>query len=256
MFTFTLNPTTLFLRQAVGTFVQMGFREGVICVAPDDVTLVAGVPGVGVPVLALRMKPCMFSSFSCTKSVCLAFDLALFYQKLFQVLKGDLLQLSGSATALCIDFDLLNYTVKLETRQVFASQFPMLSRYIGQMNVPQLRNKYQVAVGIPAEDFRLLIMKLCQFGVLVYASITATAVKFSVGNQVVIFEQAKQCTIKGAVGEDPVVLVFNLSHFGAILNASILSNMVLLFGQTHGLSVVLKFSLVDLVASSITFAEA
>ncbi|KAL6290234.1 hypothetical protein ACE6H2_007744 [Prunus campanulata] len=112
--------------QAVGTFVQMDFREGVICVAPDDVTLVAGVPGVGVPVLALRMKPWMFSSFSCTKS-------------------------------------------------------------------------------------------------------------------------AKQCTIKGAVGEDPVVLVFNLIHFGAILNASILSNMVLLFGQTHGLSVVLKFSFGRLV---------
>ncbi|CAL9007098.1 unnamed protein product [Prunus brigantina] len=241
MFTFTLNPTTAFLRQAVGTFVQMGFREGEICVAPDDVTLVAWMPGVGVPVLALRMKPWMFSSFSCAKSVCLAFDLTLFYQNLFKVLKGDLLQLSGSASAHCIDFDLLNYSEKLETRQVFATQFPMLSTYIGRMDVPQLRNHYQVAVGIPAEEFRLVIMKLRQFGVLVYASITATAVKFSVGNKVVIFKKPNECTIMGAVGEDPVVLVLNLIHSGAILNASILSNKVLLFGQTRGSSVVLKF---------------
>ncbi|KAI5345529.1 hypothetical protein L3X38_013406 [Prunus dulcis] len=245
----------------------MDFREGVICVAPDDVTLVAGVPdvpGVGVPVLALRMKPYMFSSFICTESVCLAFDLTVFYQNLFKVLKGDLLQLSGSAKAYFIDFDLLNYSEKLETRRVLATQFPMLSTHIGRMNVPQLRNHYQVAVGIPAEDFRLLIMKLSQFGVLVldsvmlhnplsftvtlhiisiYASITATAVEFSVKNEKVIFKQPKQCTIKGAVGEDPVVLAFNLIHSDAIVNASILSNVVLLFGQTqtHGFSVVLKF---------------
>ncbi|XP_020412989.1 proliferating cell nuclear antigen-like [Prunus persica] len=221
----------------------MDFREGVICVAPDDVTLVAGVPGVGVPVLALRMKPYVFVSFSCTESVCLAFDLTVFYQNLFKVLKGDLLQLSGSANAYWIDFDLLNYSEKLETRQVLATQFPMLSTHIGRMNVPQLRNHYQVAVGIPAEDFRLLIMKLSQFGELVYASITATAVEFSVRNEKVIFKQPKQCTIKGAVGEDPVVLVFNLIHSDAIVNASILSNVVLLFGQTqtHGFSVALKF---------------
>ncbi|CAL9007104.1 unnamed protein product [Prunus brigantina] len=74
MFQFTLDPCALLLRQAVTPFIQAEAYNGEIYVSPTVVTLIAEASGS--VVLVLRMKPCTFNSFTCTKNLSLGLDLA------------------------------------------------------------------------------------------------------------------------------------------------------------------------------------
>ncbi|ONI22998.1 hypothetical protein PRUPE_2G163100 [Prunus persica] len=237
MFQFTLDPCALLLRQAVTPFIEAEAYNGEIYVSPTVVTLIAEASGS--VVLVLRMKPCTFNSFTCTKNLSLGLDLRILYSNLLRAKTHAFLRLSGDETSGHIDFGLLD----TRTLQGYRTHIPLLSRSNEMLPVPHLQYQFQVRVAIPAEQFRVIIMKLSQFEVAVSASVTDTQVRFLNGNGKIIpnpiLKKPEQCIIEGDVGAAPVSLVLNLRHARAIMNASVMSNMVWLLGQSNGSSVML-----------------
>ncbi|CAB4300327.1 unnamed protein product [Prunus armeniaca] len=106
MFQFTLDPCALLLRQAVTPFIQAEAYNGEIYVSPTVVTLIAEASGS--VVLVLRMKPCTFNSFTCTKNLSLGLDLRILYHNLLRAKTHAFLRLSGDETSRHIDFGLLD----------------------------------------------------------------------------------------------------------------------------------------------------
>ncbi|CAL8122635.1 unnamed protein product [Prunus armeniaca] len=137
---------------------------------------------------------------------------------------------------------------------VSVAEIPLLSRRSGQITLPQLQKERPVIIGIAAELFRVLILSSRErFGMTVTVSV--------IGRQVVLHGQDKAIVLRK---EDCVIwipvagrffLKFSTEKANALLNASILSNMVWLYGQSNGPSCMLNFPFGKLGSLTFYFGE-
>ncbi|ONI23004.1 hypothetical protein PRUPE_2G163700 [Prunus persica] len=259
MFQFTLDPCASYLRHALSCFMLLGPDHYVeLCVTENDVTLVGAVgdpeegrtPEIPNVVLALQLTPSNFYTFSCTENVRLGLDYYMLFRELFDAKGGDFLSLSSDISRDNIDFELLS----VSTLEMKVAEIPLLSRRSGQITLPQLQKERPVVIGIAAELFRVLILSSRErFGMTVTVSV--------MGKQVVLHGQDKAIVLRK---EDCVIwipvagrffLKFSTENANALLNASILSNMVWLYGQCNGPSCMLNFPFGQLGSLTFYFGE-
>ncbi|KAL6290232.1 hypothetical protein ACE6H2_007742 [Prunus campanulata] len=239
MYQFSLDPTGFLLRQAVSTVMQAqkGHRYCDLCISPNSVTFGISVtdPSTGIPNIyfTLPMEPSNFYTFRCRRILYLKVDIRKMHDQLLRATAYDFLSLSGDITLNHIDFEL----VDARTKQIRATEIPVISSNYGRIAIPRLFREYQVIVGIPAEMFRIMILTLHSIGFEAYAEVRDTVVFLGVGNEAVALPKDEKCIIEGDVG----ILLFSIENIKALVSASILSKMVWLLGQSGGPFAALNF---------------
>ncbi|PQP98877.1 uncharacterized protein Pyn_05111 [Prunus yedoensis var. nudiflora] len=245
MFQFSLDPCASYLRHALSCFMLLGPDHCVeLCVTANDVTLVGAVgdpeegrtPETPNVVLALQLTPSNFHTFSCTENVRLGLHCRLLFRELFHAKGVDFLSLSGDISRDNIDFELVN----VGTMEMKVAEIPLLSRRSGQITLPRLHNECPVIIGIAAELFRVLILSSRdRFGSTVTVSVIGKQVVLRGQDKAVVLRE-EDCVIWNPMA-GRVFLKFSTEKANALLNASILSNVVWLFGQCNGPSCMLNF---------------
>ncbi|KAM2280381.1 hypothetical protein ACFX1S_041109 [Malus domestica] len=244
MFGFSLEAGAVLLRKAVAAFIMTGCFNGEMFISNDNVTLAATtfpIPMFQIPSLlvSLRLRPLIGEDLYCTEGLLwLALSFRDFYNNLsLYEDDDDFFGIYGSADLRRIRFVLVNN----RTERFWDQQMDLFTIERGRMIAPEFHYEYDVVVGIPSGIFGSLIMNLSRFGMTVSALVTETQVTFTVGNvKIVLRKELEECIIGGAVGENPVSLVFHIHYSNTMLRSSFLSKRVWVLGQSNGSSVMLN----------------
>ncbi|CAL5340063.1 unnamed protein product [Camellia sinensis] len=215
------------LKKVVSPLVHIATRATVIA-TPESISLQTSSPNLMVIAVA-RINSYRFDRFYTGQSCSVGIEL----NALDAILSTTDDDESITVRSLFLE-NLVSFTFRIGIHQTRTEEAYVVQIPNNHVNIDESEYNYDVAVGIPSEEFRHILLYFRSFrGGAVFVSVTDSQVRFrSVGREIILIKENGDCIIGGVEESDGECrLRLNLYTMNSIFEASQHSPTAWLFGS-------------------------